>query len=125
SRLEAGTLKPTYDWFDLNELIFHVIKDVGDPISQNRISFEYNDNLAILYIDGGFLETILHNLIHNALQHTPKNTTILIDTKHNNGILVIEISDNGPGFPKEEINFVFDKFYKLNGTATGGTGLGL
>ena len=39
--------------------------------------------------------------------------------------LIIDIADNGAGFPVGEIDLVFDKFYKLNGTGTGGTGLGL
>lgn len=39
--------------------------------------------------------------------------------------LVIVISDNGPGFPAEALNKLFDKFYRVPGTCTGGTGLGL
>ena len=125
SRLDAGTLKPNYDWIDINELIFHVINEVSDIKERSRISFKPNYELSIINIDGGFLETILHNLIHNSIQHTPQNTTILIDAKHDYGVLEIKISDNGTGFPKGEIGLVFDKFYKLSGTATGGTGLGL
>ena len=37
----------------------------------------------------------------------------------------ISVADNGKGFPTDEIKFVFDKFYRLKGAATGGTGLGL
>lgn len=124
SRLDAGTLKPTFDWFDINELIFKVINQTNEN-HEDRVIFEPNEKLSLIYIDGGFLEMILHNLIHNALQHTPKSSNILIDADYIEKNLVINIADNGSGFPKEEIGLVFDKFYKLRGTATGGTGLGL
>ena len=124
SRLDAGTLKPTFDWFDINELIFKVINQTNTT-DENRVVFQPDDNLSLVYIDGGFLETILHNLVHNALEHTPKSCTIGIDAGYVNERLIIDIADNGAGFPVGEIDLVFDKFYKLNGTGTGGTGLGL
>ncbi|MDN3724449.1 ATP-binding protein [Aequorivita sp. SDUM287046] len=125
SRLEAGTLKPTYDWFDVNELVFNTIKQNQESQESHNILFHPNEQLPLIKIDGGFIEVILHNLIHNALQHTPKNARIFIDVLYRQTHLVITVSDEGSGFPKAEIDFVFDKFYKLNGTASGGTGLGL
>jgi len=125
SRLDAGTLKPTLDWFDINELIFQVINGLTDQIPQDKISFDPHENLALIYTDGGFLETVLNNLVHNAIQHTERDVTIVIAARYRDGSLILDISDNGRGFPKEEIDRVFDKFYKLTGTATGGTGLGL
>ena len=125
SRLEAGTLKPTFDWFDLNELVFKTIKQNQETVNYHNIVFEPNENLPLIKIDGGFIEVILHNLIHNAIQHTPINSHIYIEVFYQENRLTLKVSDEGRGFPKGEIAYVFDKFYKLNGTATGGTGLGL
>lgn len=125
SRLEAGTLKPTFDWFDMNELVFNAIKQSQETTNHHNIVFDANENLPLIKIDGGFVEVILQNLIHNAIQHTPENSSIYIEILYQENHLILMISDEGKGFPKDEINFVFDKFYKLNGTATGGTGLGL
>ncbi|WBL24247.1 ATP-binding protein [Zunongwangia sp. HGR-M22] len=125
SRLDAGMLKPTFDWVDVNELVFKAIKESEHSIENTKVIFEPSEKVALIYLDGGFLEMILYNLIHNAIRHTPKNSNILINCGYKDERLIIDISDNGLGFPKEEIDFVFDKFYKLNGTATGGTGLGL
>lgn len=125
SRLEAGTLKPTFDWFDVNELVFNTIKQNQETTNHHTILFEPKENLPLIKIDGGFVEVILHNLLHNALQHTPVNSNITIEVSFQDNHLVLQVSDEGKGFPKSEINYVFDKFYKLNGTATGGTGLGL
>ncbi|GBF22512.1 sensor protein KdpD [Arenibacter sp. NBRC 103722] len=125
SRLEAGTIKPSYDWWDINEIVFTVLKENIADASDHTILFEPNDSLPLIKIDGGFLEMILHNLVHNAIQHTPKNTTIIIAVDWSTIELLISVSDNGPGFPKAQMDLVFDKFYKLNSTVTGGTGLGL
>lgn len=123
SRLEAGTLKPKLDWVDINELMYHVI-DL-DVDKNHQILFQSDDQILTIKTDGGFIETIVHNLLHNAIQHTPEGTTISIKTEYIEQNLNITISDSGKGFPPEEMNLVFNKFYKLHGTATGGTGLGL
>lgn len=125
SRLEAGFIQPKKDWCDLNELIFTAIKDNKDDANNHKIEFIPNEDLPLFKLDSGLIEQTLHNLIHNALQHTPKNSTIKIKVSQNETNCIVQVSDNGKGFPENEIDFVFDKFYRLNNTATGGTGLGL
>ena len=125
SRLEAGFIQPKNDWCDLNELVFTAIKDEKGETNNNIIEFTPNENLPLFKFDSGLVEQILQNIIHNALQHTPENSTITIELNHSETHCIIQISDNGKGFPENEINLVFNKFYRLNNTATGGTGLGL
>lgn len=125
SRLEAGFIQPKKDWCDLNELVFTTIKDNKDEANNHKIEFNPNENLPLFKLDSGLTEQILYNLIHNAIQHTPENSTIKIEVGNNETNCIIEISDNGKGFPQNEIDLVFDKFYRLNNTSTGGTGLGL
>lgn len=125
SRLEAGFIQPKKDWCDLNELIFTAIKDNKDEVNSNKIEFNPNENLHLIKLDRGLTEQILYNLIHNAIQHTPENSKIKIEVGNNETNCIIEISDNGKGFPQNEIDLVFDKFYRLSNTSTGGTGLGL
>lgn len=125
SRLEAGFIQPKKDWCDLNELVFTAIKDNKDDANNHKIEFTPNEDLPLFKLDSGLIEQILHNLIHNALQHTPENSIIKIKVSQNETNGIIQVSDNGKGFTENEIAFVFDKFYRLNNTATGGTGLGL
>lgn len=125
SRLEAGYIQLEKDWCDLNELIFIAIKDNYDEAHKHKIEFNPNENLPMFKLDSGLIEQILYNLIHNAIQHTPEFCTITIEASNNEANCIIEISDNGNGFPQNEIDLVFDKFYRLNNTSTSGTGLGL
>lgn len=125
SRLEAGFVKPKVDWCDLNELVFTAIKDNQEDAKNHVIEFFPNESLPLFKLDTGLIEQILCNIIHNAIQYTAEKSTIKIEVNNSDTHCVIYISDNGNGFPENEIDFVFDKFYRLNNTSTGGTGLGL
>jgi len=125
SRLESGMLKPKLDWCEINELIYSVIQKVTSASDKHTIVFEPKENLPLFKLDAGLMEQVLCNLIHNAIQYTPENTTIRIDASYENQQCVISISDNGSGFPEYEMSLVFDKFYRLPHSKTGGSGLGL
>jgi two-component system sensor histidine kinase KdpD len=71
------------------------------------------------------MEQVLYNLIYNATIYTPKGTRILVFADCIEEKLILDIEDNGPGFPAGEVANVFDKFYRLKDSKTGGTGLGL
>lgn len=124
SRLETGMLKPNFDWCDTNELINSVIQKLSLSHSQT-IFFEPNEHLPLFKYDRGLIEQVLQNLLHNAINYTPQNTIIRIEAEQQSDKCVISVSDNGIGIPESELEFVFDKFYRLPQTKTGGSGLGL
>jgi two-component system, OmpR family, sensor histidine kinase KdpD len=124
SRLESGTLQLKLDWCDTNELIYSVIQKLQIN-GKHKIGFEADEALPLFKMDSGLLEQILQNILHNAILYTPDHSTITIKALLQNDNCVISIADNGKGFPESEIQFVFDKFYRLPHSKTGGTGLGL
>jgi two-component system sensor histidine kinase KdpD len=125
SRLESGMLKLNLDWCDINELIYSVIQKLSIYNDQHTIVFQHNDQLPLFKLDAGLIEQVLHNIIFNAIQYTPENTSISISVKDAAENCIIAIEDNGNGFPASEIQYAFDKFYRLPQTKAGGTGLGL
>ncbi|MGE0568816.1 MAG: ATP-binding protein [Bacteroidia bacterium] len=126
SRLESGMLKLNLDWCDLNELIFSVVQKLSPTNnSKHKIIFKANEHLPFFKLDTGLMEQVFYNIICNAIQYTPENSIIVIDASHQFDNCVISISDNGNGFPKIEMQYVFDKFYRLPQSVTGGSGLGL
>ncbi|TAE79934.1 MAG: DUF4118 domain-containing protein [Bacteroidetes bacterium] len=124
SRLDSGILKLNLDWYDMNELTNTVIQKIAIPYKQT-IHFEPDENLALIKFDRGLMEQVLQNLLHNAINYTPENSTINIFTHLKSGKCIIVVSDNGPGIPAGEIKYLFDKFYRLPQTKAGGNGLGL
>lgn len=125
SRIESGFIKPQLDWCDINELIHKVIQDFKEESTDHTITFESDDSVPIFKLDPGLMEQVLKNIVHNALQYTPPGSKIDINLSHSERSCVITISDNGPGFPENNLDKVFEKFYRIPKSLTGGTGLGL
>lgn len=125
SRLEAGKLKLNLKWHDINELIHSVEKNLDNELKDHNIRLGVQNDLPLLKIDFGLVEQAISNILLNAAAYTPAGSEIEIKTDLKNGMIIIEISDNGPGLPEEYIEKVFEKFYRVPGTQTGGTGLGL
>jgi two-component system OmpR family sensor kinase len=73
----------------------------------------------------GDIETVLDNLLGNAIRYSPEGSRIDLALYPRDGSITIEVADNGPGIPVAERERVFDRFYRLPDTTAPGTGLGL
>jgi two-component system sensor histidine kinase KdpD len=124
SRLESGMLKVNKDWCDVNELI-HMVIHKFDAGVRNRLHYEPGLNLPLFKLDIGLMEQVMYNIVHNALQYTPIDTPITIRALLHDDHCVIEIADQGPGFPESRLPNIYDPFFRLPETKAGGTGLGL
>lgn len=125
SRIESGFIQPKKDWVDITETVYSCIHRLEENINSHKIKVNINPYIPYFKLDKAMLEQIIYNLINNACLYTPPKSTIDIIAACHVDVLEIIIEDNGPGFPAEEIKFVFDKFYRLKKTKPGGTGLGL
>lgn len=68
---------------------------------------------------------VLNNLITNAIRHTPREGEITVRTEAENGMVRFAVADTGPGIAQEHLPHLFDKFFRIPGTAAGSAGLGL
>jgi two-component system sensor histidine kinase KdpD len=125
SRLESGFIEAKKDWCDITELVHSTINQLDETLKHHKVIVNIPENLPLFKLDFGLMQQVLINLLSNAATYTPKNSTITISVNCNKENLIFTIEDNGPGFPKEEMQKVFEKFYRLKNSVTGGTGLGL
>ena len=125
SRLESGFIQLKKDWCDVNELVYSTLARLEETSKDHLIKITVAENLPLFRLDIGLMEQVLFNLISNALIYTPAQSIVEIKVNCIDDCCIIIIEDNGTGFPEEEINKVFDKFYRLKYSKTGGTGLGL
>lgn len=125
SRLESGIFRIKKDWVDISDIIYKTLQRLDQNLSKYRVAVEIPDQLPLFKLDYGLMEQVIYNLLINVTQHTPEHTLITIQADCVKDRLILTIADNGSGFPEEEIDKVFDKFYRLTGSKTGGTGLGL
>jgi len=125
SRLETGFIKPRLDWCDISELVYDTVKKLEVDAIPQKISIAINPELPLVKTDKLLLGQAVYNLLNNASLHTKANSKINITALIHANILELIIEDDGEGFPPEEIENVFDKFYRLKYSKAGGTGLGL
>lgn len=125
SRLESGFLEPKLDWFEPSELVYATLAQLEESLTKHRIVVALADNMPLVKLDFGLLQQALYNLVSNAAIYTPEGSTITIGASTDEKHLQLSVADNGLGFPEDEINSVFGKFYRLKNAKAGGTGLGL
>ncbi len=138
SRLESGNISPKKDWCDINELVYSTLQRLHENIGSHQVLIHIPEKLPLFKIDFVLIEHALYNLISNALFHTPEHSIITVEAdcrmsvSENHKViekvvskLILSVTDNGKGFPEDEIDKVFEKFYRLKGAKPGGTGLGL
>jgi len=125
SRLESGFINPKMDWCDINELVYDTVKKVEENKITQKITININPDLPLVKTDKMLLGQVVYNLLNNASLYTKPGSHINVIAIIHTDILKIMIEDNGDGFPPDEIENVFDKFYRLKSSKAGGTGLGL
>lgn len=126
TRLESGTVKLKTEWFDLSELIDSSIRKIKDSLAEHKIQINLPPDAVYLYGDFELLEHTLTNILLNAANYSPVDSIITIHAKCiDDKNVILNVSDMGPGILDEHIVNIFDKFYRVPGTETGGLGLGL
>lgn len=105
-----------------------VIDFMNDPnYEQQIIQFNYSDEYLPHDIDEVLFKRVITNLITNAITHNDTPVKIEIEIKKVNEQIMITITDNGKGVNEEELNHIFNRYYRGTNTtrATQGSGLGL
>jgi two-component system, OmpR family, sensor histidine kinase KdpD len=125
SRLESGTLKLNDDFCDINRLFQEVGNEFRNDKNGHKIDMDLPESLPFFKMDFGLMKQVLFNLVQNAITYSPPDTTVKLRAEFANNKLLISVEDQGAGFPENEIEKAFDRFYKLNKSGTDGTGLGL
>ena len=71
------------------------------------------------------LSILIRNLVDNAIRYTPENGQVSVEITTDNDKVILQVTDSGPGIPPELHAQVFERFYRVLGTKTSGSGLGL
>lgn len=133
ARIESGLIKVNKEPVSLSIMIeeqLHMIKSYAEEknirlkdIGQSRVVFDQ------VYADKDMISQVIVNLLSNAVKYTPSGGSVKIETEVDETVNIarLSVTDTGVGIPEDEIQHVFDKFYRVS---TGekkakGTGLGL
>lgn len=116
--------------FDINQVIRSTAATFEGLCRQKNIAIELVLTAQTMFVHADMekIQQILYNLTDNAIKFSHQNSVIKIETSEKNNKLFISVKDSGIGIPKDDLKFIWDRFYKSDlsrGKDKKGTGLGL
>jgi signal transduction histidine kinase len=123
SEAETGGLEIEPKPIPVKVLLTDAVDDFGAPRSGTTISAQYEPDMHA-NVSITLFRQVLSNLINNAHKFSPDGSEILINAFGEDGKVVITVSDQGPGFPKDEAERIFGKYVRLQ-PGKEGLGVGL
>ncbi|MGB1247567.1 MAG: PAS domain-containing sensor histidine kinase [Chitinophagales bacterium] len=125
-RVEQGKIQLNPSAIEVDTFVKEVVEDILLMVKEGQSINHIHKGESTFVFDKGILKNILNNLLSNARKYSPKDSKILLNTSLKNKILEVEIIDNGQGIPKEEQEYLFERFFRAKNAANiEGTGLGL
>jgi len=127
TKLESGAIVPNTALHDLGEIVGSALRRASKILTAHKVELVLAADLPMLQLDAVLFEQVLFNLLDNAAKYSPPETTISIKSRRERDQVVLEVADEGHGIPPDELESVFDKFYRAQkgDHVRPGTGLGL
>jgi len=127
TRLESGAIRPRTGAVDLSEVVGSALERVGRILAGHRVEVDLAADLPMIDIDAVLFEQALFNLLDNAGKYAPAGSLITVRARREGTRVRIEVMDEGDGIPPEDVERIFDKFYRVHAQdrQRAGTGLGL
>lgn len=129
ARIEAGeSLKPVFKEVDVYKLSQRTVTVQKAATNRHQLFHDVDESLPSIIADEDKVDQIITNLLNNAIKYSPNGGEIHVKGWVDGEDIVISVSDQGMGIPKEHLTRVFEKFHRVDNTDTRkqyGTGLGL
>ncbi len=126
ARMEAGDFRLQPRPTDMRRLLSEVADSARPLISskQQTLDVKLPARLPLLQMDPDRIQQVVLNLLSNASRHTPPESHIVVRAADKKGAVQVDVSDNGPGVPRDRLTHLFDTTARPIGR-NGGAGLGL
>lgn len=125
SRLDTNTVKFISKKESIKEIINEAILNVSLLSDLKNVKIETNLSDSFIACDYKWQIEALTNILKNSIEHSYENNKVLIESSENNAYVKITIKDFGTGIAKEDINHIFERFYKGKDSDYDSIGIGL
>jgi two-component system sensor histidine kinase KdpD len=127
TRLESGAIEPRFAEVELSDVVASALKRSAKILAAHRVELAMAADLPPLKLDFVLFEQVLFNLLDNAAKYAPVGSTIRLQAAREGDQISLRLVDEGGGIPPEELEHIFDKFYRVHArdSRRAGTGLGL
>ena len=126
ARLDAGVITFQCRPVDLSQLLQRALDPIRIPLDVKDIQVKICDQTQQpLLCDSQWTAEALLNVLKNCMEHTPEGGSITIETTENPLYTQVVILDSGPGIRRQELPYVFQRFYRGKEASAGSVGIGL
>lgn len=128
SMIETGQAIVRMVEVNLRSLVEEAAERMQDMASDKDIEIVYDVPKKLrVWCDWDMIRRVLVNLIHNAIKWSPKGGKIRINAVKSGDEIIVQVADEGPGVPDDQIERIFERFYQVDSSrsSSDGTGLGL
>lgn len=132
SKLDMQKLDFNYEKVEIRSFMSDLMEEFNFILSERNIKFGFEDNLSKeleVNIDRKRIYQVIRNIIGNAVKYgNQQELTIEVNLSSDDKYIKIEVKDNGPGIPKDKLQHIFNRFYRIDTERTKdfmSTGLGL
>lgn len=128
ARMRPEQVQQAFEPIDLEEVITEAVEDVQLRLKQKRmeLTLDVPERLPRMVAAHGRLRQVLSNLLSNSIKFSPEGSRVQLVVRVQGDKLRIEVIDQGVGIPRDEIDRIFEAFYRTRGAAEiAGLGLGL
>ena len=125
SKIDAGTAQFRSEPVSVAELIEKAAQPLRIPMELREQSLTIRATEEHFAGDLNWTAEALGNILKNCMEHTPVGGTITVTTEETALFTEIVVEDNGPGISKEDLPYLFDRFYKGEGSSDDSVGIGL
>ncbi|RUU26663.1 sensor histidine kinase KdpD [Mesorhizobium sp. M6A.T.Ce.TU.016.01.1.1] len=127
TKIESGAMEPNYAFHYVGDIVGSALYRARKIIGEHKTDIDIPADLPMLRLDPVLFEQVLFNLLDNAAKYAPPGSTIRLQGWLDNGFVILQIMDEGPGIPPADLQRVFDTFYRVRkgDQVRAGTGLGL
>ena len=127
TKLESGAIVPNAALHDLGEIVGSALRRANKILAQHHVELELATDLPMIELDAVLFEQVLFNILDNAAKYAPVGTTIRIRSWRDMSSVCLQILDEGGGIPSDDLERIFEKFYRVQKAdqVLAGTGLGL
>ncbi|HEY6578819.1 MAG TPA: DUF4118 domain-containing protein, partial [Rhizomicrobium sp.] len=127
TRLESGAIAPNLDFVDVADIAGSAIRRASGVLAHHEMRVDIAADLPMLKLDPVLFEQALFNLLDNAGKYAPPGSKVELRAERDHDRVRLEVADEGDGIPPEDLERIFDKFYRVQALdrKRAGTGLGL
>jgi two-component system sensor histidine kinase KdpD len=126
ARLQSGNVSLNREWQPFVDIVGSSTRLLGDLLASRKLVIDVPPDLPLISFDSVLMERVVCNLLENATKYSPEGARIEVAARPKGVMLEVRICNDGPGFPADRIEQVFDLFVRgEREPSVAGTGMGL